>query len=72
MGHCSLVSVLVSAEISPAPTEEEAVAIMAAVEGLWPKPVAITAPEPDRTLAWRFSGRWWQRDRFAHAERPWS
>jgi hypothetical protein len=62
----------VSAEISPVPSDEEAVAIMAATEALWPRPMAAVADEPDRTLAWRFSGRWWQRDRFAHADRPWS
>ena len=60
------------ATISPAPTGEEAAAIVAAVEVLWPKPVAVGHPERDRTLAWRFSGRWWQRDRFAGADRPWS
>lgn len=58
--------------ISPAPTPEEAVAVMAAVEALWPKPVAAAPPEVDRTLAWKYSGRWWQRDRMAHASRPWS
>ena len=58
--------------ISPAPTDEEAAAVMAAIEALWPKPMAIEYPEADRTVAWRFSGRWWQRDRFASAERPWS
>jgi hypothetical protein len=62
----------VSAEITPLPSDEEAVAIMAAVEALWPRPAVVTAPEPERTLAWRFSGRWWQRDRFAHTDRPWS
>lgn len=45
---------------------------MAAVEALWPKSVVIVPTDTDRTLAWRFSGRWWQRDRFAHADRPWS
>lgn len=58
-------------EISPVPTTEEAAAIVAATEALWPKPLLATADEPDRSLAWRFSGRWWQRDRFAHADRPW-
>ena len=58
--------------ISPAPTPEEAAAVMAAVEALWPKPVAAAPAEVDRTLAWRYSGRWWQRDRLAHASRPWS
>ena len=40
------------------------------IEALWPKP-PLVPPEPARTLAWRFSGRWWQRDRLAHADRPW-
>jgi hypothetical protein len=57
--------------ISPAPTAEEAAAVMAAVEALWPKPAAVLPSEPVSTLAWRFSGRWWQRDRLAHADRPW-
>lgn len=58
--------------ISPTPTDEEAAAIAAAVVALWPKPVAVVATESgDRPLAWRFSGRWWQRDRLAHADRPW-
>ncbi|TDT15096.1 hypothetical protein BDK89_0657 [Ilumatobacter fluminis] len=45
---------------------------MAAVEALWPKPMAAAPAEVDPTLAWRYSGRWWQRDRMAHASRPWS
>lgn len=61
-----------SGEIRPVPTAEEAAAVMAAVEALWPRPLPAVADEPARTLAWRFSGRWWQRDRFAHADRPWS
>ena len=59
-------------EISPAPTSEEAAAIVAAIEILWPKPVAAVDGGRDRAMAWRFSGRWWQRDRFARADRPWS
>ena len=61
-----------SVAINPAPTNEEAAAIVAAVEALWPKPMMAVQPDEDRTLAWRFSGRWWQRDRFAGADRPWS
>ena len=45
---------------SGAPSEEEAVAIVAAVEALWPRPVVLVAEQPDaRTASWRFSGRWW-------------
>lgn len=59
--------------ITPAPTDEEAAAIVAATDALWPKPVAVSSfPDDRRTLAWRFSGRWWQRDRFAASDRPWS
>jgi hypothetical protein len=61
-----------SIAINPAPTSEEAVAIVAATEALWPKPMMADHADRDRTLAWRFSGRWWQRDRFAKSDRPWS
>ena len=45
-----------NAEITPAPTEEEAAAIMAAVEHLWPKPVLMyTAEQARRAAAWRFN-----------------
>ena len=46
--------------ISPAPSEEEVVAIMAATEALWPRPViAVPAEQSARASTWRFSGRWW-------------
>jgi hypothetical protein len=57
--------------ISPTPTDEEAAAVAAALEALWPRPATITQPDQLRTLAWRFSGRWWQRDRMASFDRPW-
>lgn len=44
---------------------------MAAAEALWPKPYLPVEEPADRTLTWRFSGRWWQRDRFIKGERPW-
>ncbi|MFZ8996954.1 MAG: hypothetical protein ACO225_09625 [Ilumatobacteraceae bacterium] len=59
------------ARISPVPSDDEAAAVMAAVEALWPKPSGVLQVDTDRNLAWRFSGRWWQRDRFAPADRPW-
>jgi len=61
-----------STEISPAPTDEEAAAIVAAVEALWPKRALMVSGPRDRSVAWRFSGRWWQRDRFAPPDRPWT
>ena len=58
-------------EISPAPTDAEAVAIVAAVEALWPKPMVIAENEnPLRTPTWRFSGNWWSKPLPARRDRP--
>lgn len=57
--------------ITPTPTDEEAVAIAAATEALWPRPVVLvddTADEPGR--AWRFSGRWWSLPLPMRRDRP--
>ncbi len=56
--------------IRPTPTPEEVAAIMAAMEVLWPRPVA---PAEDRVAspAWRFSGRWWRKPVAARRDRPW-
>ncbi len=57
--------------VSPAPTEEEAVAILAAHEALWPKPVVLAErPAPRRSRSWRFSGRWWNRPVPLGRDRP--
>jgi hypothetical protein len=64
-------SVDVDSLATQAPTEDEAVAIAAAIEALWPRQAVTAEPEGPPTLAWRFSGRWWQRDRLAGPERPW-
>jgi len=47
-----------AADFEPNPSDEEAAAILAAYEVLWPKPVVVdtTKGAPAR---WRFSGRWW-------------
>ncbi|WP_419921681.1 hypothetical protein [Candidatus Poriferisodalis sp.] len=51
------------AAITPAATAQEAAAIVAALEMVWPRPVeAPPAPPPSK---WRFSGRPW------HAPRSW-
>jgi hypothetical protein len=56
-------------EIRPAPTDEEAAAIAAAIEVAWPRAVvAAPAPEPPR---WRFAGRWWSKPIAARRARPW-
>ncbi len=54
--------------ISPEPTEEEAVAIAAAIEVT--RPVAVLAAEAERQSRWRFSGRWWSRPVAARRSRP--
>jgi hypothetical protein len=57
--------------ITPDPTEEEAAAIVAAAEALWPRPVMITTAEQrQRAAAWRFSGRWWAKPVAARRDRP--
>ncbi|MDA2944038.1 MAG: hypothetical protein O2925_04990 [Actinomycetota bacterium] len=60
-------------EISPTPTVEEAVAVMAAVEALWPRP-SLGVTEPESATAWRFGSRPWLRDPLTsrrHISRPW-
>lgn len=56
--------------ISPLPTDEEAVAIMAATEALWPRPVVRVDESPRRVPTWRFSGRWWARPLPSRRDRP--
>jgi hypothetical protein len=54
------------------PTEEEMVAILAAVELSWPRPVVVVDEPPGgHTPTWRFSGRWWARPVASRRDRPW-
>ena len=55
--------------ITPSPTDEEATAITAAVEALWPKPV-IASSSTTVDTAWRFSGRWWGNTSSVRRARP--
>lgn len=48
-----------NADISPVPTDEEAVAITAAMHTLWPLAVIVSDEVRARDTAWKFSGRWW-------------
>jgi hypothetical protein len=57
-------------DVSPPPTTDEVVAIVAAVEALWPRPVVAAQEEAPRSTAWRFSGRWWSRPVPARRDRP--
>jgi hypothetical protein len=51
------------------PTEDEMVAIVAAIEMAWPRPAA---EEPvDEPGPWRFSGRWWSKPHTVQRVRPW-
>jgi hypothetical protein len=57
--------------MSPAPTDEEAAAIIAATEALWPKPIVLlSSADTAPSRSWRFSGRWWSVPAPARRERP--
>jgi hypothetical protein len=56
-------------QIQPVPTDEEAVAIAAAIEVAWPH-VGGGSP-PDRSDRWRFAGRWWSQPVPLRRNRPW-
>ncbi len=56
--------------VSPMPTDDEVVAILAGVEALWPKPVTVIDTPAPRHTTWRFSGRWWSRPVPARRDRP--
>jgi hypothetical protein len=57
-------------QVSPTPSDDEVVAIMAGVEALWPRPVVMVDTTPEPSTAWRFSGRWWSRPVPARRDRP--
>jgi len=59
-----------NSEISPTPTDEEAVAIAAAVQAMWPVPVIVDDETRTRDTAWKFSGRWWNRPLPSRRDRP--
>jgi hypothetical protein len=61
----------VVASVVPTPTEEEAAAIAAAVDLLWP---GATDDDPTRRpqSAWKFSGRWWTQPIPLRRARPWT
>ena len=56
--------------LSTVPSDEEAAAIVAAVEVLWPRPTIVLAEAARQSSAWRFSGRWWTRPVPARRDRP--
>ena len=59
------------ASITPAATDEEAAAIVAAVEALWPKPMVAGGGPERQPGVWKFSGRWWSQPIPLRRARPW-
>jgi hypothetical protein len=55
--------------ISQSTTAEEATAIAAAIELLWPK-ATPTAQRENPNTSWRFSGRWWRDTSVTRRTRP--
>jgi hypothetical protein len=53
------------------PTEEELVAIVAAVEAAWPRPVQAAPGVEPEAPRWRFAGRWWTKPVPIRRNRPW-
>ncbi|MEZ5340721.1 MAG: hypothetical protein R2706_04525 [Acidimicrobiales bacterium] len=58
------------AGISGNPSDEEAAAIVAAIELAWPRPAQNERVMPASAPAWRFSGRWWAKPAAAIRQRP--
>jgi hypothetical protein len=70
MSDSTTVNEISISNMSPTPSDDEVVAIMAGVEALWPTAVVMVDAEPARSTAWRFSGRWWSRPIAARRDRP--
>ena len=51
-------------EVPASATAEEAAAIVAAIELVWPQPAPPSSETNGRSgTSWRFSGRWWMDQR---------
>ncbi|MBA2496115.1 MAG: hypothetical protein H0V33_03310 [Acidimicrobiia bacterium] len=50
------------------PTDEEAAAIVVALDACWPQPTVASTPPAPR---WRFAGRWWTKPTPVRRDRPW-
>lgn len=61
----------VNITMSPAPTDEEAAAIVAATEVLWPKAATLGPVSEPRNTSWRFSSRSWAQPTPIRRMRPW-
>ncbi len=47
-------------DVSPVPTDDVLAAITAALNEVWPHPVAASAPTESPNISWRFGQRRWQ------------
>jgi hypothetical protein len=56
--------------VEPEPSDEEAAAVAAALEVLWPRPSAAATGPRLVSPAWRFSGRWWTGTAVVRRSRP--
>jgi hypothetical protein len=56
---------------NPVPTDEEAVAIAAALDALWPRTEWDDSTGSGRASVWKFSGRWWSQPIPLRRARPW-
>ncbi|MEO8697762.1 MAG: hypothetical protein ABI658_29965 [Acidimicrobiales bacterium] len=56
--------------IDPVPSDEEAAAVVAAIEVLWPRPGSAATNARIVSPAWRFSGRWWSGTSVVRQSRP--
>jgi hypothetical protein len=56
--------------ISPEPTDEEAAAIVAAIDAATPR-AGAAAEASNLPPRWRWSGRWWSRPIPQRRTRPW-
>jgi hypothetical protein len=61
----------VESSIAPVPTDDEAAAIAAAIEVLWPRASSSNDGSARRGSVWRFSGRWWSQPIPLRRARPW-
>jgi len=57
--------------VNPVPTDDEAAAIVAALDVLWPRHATDGGESARRAAAWRFSGRWWSQPIPLRRARPW-
>jgi hypothetical protein len=57
-------------DISPIPTDDEAAAIVAAIEVSWPA-VVVGPDAAEAPPRWRFAGRWWTKPIPIRRDRPW-